>query len=173
MLHCCVLLQVAFIYETSFWTEKGLSGTAFSRGGSLGQVWDASSRPGGGTQPPRHALSSFVFGDDLKHLSDEGTIRASPIMEQLVSMFGEEAANPSRIVFKSWQSDPYTQSKQQLISASGGRDVPFGHPLVSGAVEGIVFSGTETALYENGHMNGAVIAGDRAAAEALALLHLS
>lgn len=131
----------------------------------MGQVWDASS--GGDSVPVRYALSSFVFGENLQYLRDEQTIRASPIMEQLESLFGPDARKPSHIVFKSWQSDPYTS--WQGMQAHDAQ-VPFGHPLVSGAVGGILFSGTETVLHENGHMNGAVIAGERAASEALALL---
>lgn len=158
-------MQVAFTYERPFWREKGLSGTAFSRGGPMAQVWDASSRDD--SVPVRYALSAFVFDDDLKYLKDEETLRSSPIMEELVSIFGEDAAKPSHVVFKSWQSDVYTSHPQ---SKQFNGQVPFGHPLVSSAVEGIIFSGTETSPHENGHMNGAVIAGYRAASEALALL---
>ena len=133
----------------------------------MAQVWDSSSQED--SAPVRYALSAFVFDEDLQYIKDEETIRSSPIMAQLVSLFGEDASNPSRIVFKSWQNDPYTthpQSKQFNAQAA----LPFGHPLVSGAVDGILFSGTETSLHENGHMNGAVIAGDRTGSEALALL---
>jgi monoamine oxidase len=165
-----MLPQVAFIYDKPFWKEKGLSGTAFSRGGPMAQIWDASSEEG--TSRKRYALSSFVFDDDLKYLEggdeSEAHIRDSPIMKELIEIFGKEAANPTRIVWKSWQIDPYTsvEAKQPNQLSSYQREVPFGHPLVPQSEKGIIFSGTETALNENGHMNGAVLAGIRAADEA-------
>lgn len=161
---------MAFVYERPFWREQGLSGTAFSQGGPLAQIWDASSQEGGSAGPARYALSAFVFDESLQYLTDELAIRSSPIMSELVDIFGEEAARPVRIVYKSWQDDPFTSSRLRAADLSNTPQVPLGHSLVSSALEGIIFSGTETYPGESGHMNGAVLAGERAAAEAVELL---
>jgi monoamine oxidase len=155
--------KAVFVFPDKFWAAAGLSGTAFSDRGPLRQVWDSSS-------PGLHALAGFVFDDDLEHLTSEPAARAA-LLPQLVALFGPRAAEPTRVEFKSWRHDPMT-------SAPGGRAggraaaVPFGHPLVREAHGGgrVVFAGTETAPGENGHLNGAVIAGARAAGEVLRVL---
>lgn len=155
--------KVVFRYSNRFWTRDGKSGTAFSNSGPLQQVWDNSTEDG-----KVHALAGFVFGEDLKYLENEQTVRSSPIMEQLVSLFGSEAASPEQIIFKSWRTDEFTCSAP--IREQGS--VPYGHSsVVSAAYKGkLIFAGTETAANEHGHMNGAVLAGERAAKEVVKLL---
>lgn len=133
-----------------------MSGTAFSQKGPLKQLWDNSN-------DSFHVLAGFVFDEDLRYLKDESTLRSSPIMQQLKDLFGEDAGEPEKILFKSWMHDPMTYTAQ-VIAQHGY--LPFGHPLVRSSHGGsgrIIFAGTETAANENGHMNGAVIAGFRAA----------
>ena len=120
-----------------------------------------------------HALAGFVFDNDLEALAGDVATARAALLPQLVALFGPAAAEPAHIEFKSWRHDPMTSSPP-----SGGRAarraaaVPFGHPLVREPHGGgrVVFSGTETAPGENGHLNGAVIAGIRAASEAVRAL---
>jgi monoamine oxidase len=129
--------KVACTYPRRFWfADKGLSGTAFSEKGPMVQIWDSSSEADGTA-----ALAGFIFGEDLRYLQDEGTVRSSPVMAQLVQLFGAEAANPTSIVFKSWLHDPYTTS-----AAAGGGQLEFGHSAVCEPHMGrVFFAGTETA----------------------------
>ncbi|KAJ1424418.1 hypothetical protein B484DRAFT_451505 [Ochromonadaceae sp. CCMP2298] len=162
--------KVAFIYPTAFWRREGLSGTSFSQTGPMQQVWDNSAADGS-----VHALAGFVFGDDLEELeSDPQALKVSPIMQQLVALFGEEAASPTRIVCKSWAHDPFTTHLGTQNGGDrghrGGSDLGFGSREVRSPHLRVLFAGTETAPGEHGHMNGAVVAGYRAAAEALEVL---
>jgi monoamine oxidase len=156
--------KVAFIYSVPFWRKKGFSGTVFSHKGPLRQVWDNSSSDGS-----VYALCGFVFGEDLRYLRDEASLKSSPIISQMASLFGSEAAEPSQLVFKSWLTDEYTAAMVSDL-ASLGESLPFGSPEVRSPYVNIVFAGTETAPGEHGHMNGAVIAGYRAASEVLEII---
>ena len=181
--------KIALIYDENWWNKKGLSGTVFSDKGPLMQCWDNSGTvntiddSGKGTNLQKskvHALAGFVFGE--KDLADmrsnvEATndanmnTKLSPIIDQLVEIFGEEARMYTKIICKSWIDDENTNT----CDTDGIRKnyiIPFGHPLVSAKLgERIVFAGTESVANENGHMEGAVIGGIRAADELLELTY--
>ena len=81
------------------------------------------------TAPNTYALAGFVFNQDLALLKDEATIRRS-ILPQLVSVFGDDAANPIQIYFKSWAHDEFTHDiGDGLVDENPRRNVPFGSPL--------------------------------------------
>lgn len=153
--------KVVFEYKTCFWRTAGLSGTVFSDYGPLRQVWDNSTSNG------VYCLAGFIFDDDLKFLKDEDTIRTH-ILPQLISIFGTQAECPDMIYFKSWRDEEFVNDTKEVAPV---QQIPFGHSLViQRHGERVVFAGTETAPGEHGHMNGAVVAGERAASEVLGLL---
>ncbi len=131
----------------------------------LGQVWDSSSSA-------TAALAGFVFDDDLALLASDAAARAA-LVPQLVALFGPRAAHPAAVTAKSWRHDPLTaapapaSARRRAAAARGFGDAAAREPHGGGRV---LFAGTETAPGENGHMNGAVLAGQRAAAEALRAL---
>ena len=105
-------------------------------------------------------------------MKDEETIRQA-ILPQLVTAFGRPAANPIRIIFKSWSHDCFTHVPviDEKVGRLADKKLPFGSLLVRQAHgERVVFAGTETVPNENGHMNGAVLSGHRAASEAFSIL---
>lgn len=158
--------KVGFVFEKRFWKDRDISGTVFSETGPMSQIWDAST-----ADVDSYALSSFVFDTALDSLKDpeRALHKDAPFMTQLVRIFGPQAKAPAHIVFKAWNTDPFT-----VINAPASCPVleitPFGHPGAMKTHHNIVFSGTESCLHENGHMNGAVLAGMRAAKDILALL---
>jgi monoamine oxidase len=160
--------KVVFFYTSAFWRERQLSGTAFSQAGPMPQVWDNSAADGS-----VHALAGFVFDEDLREVAAaEGnpqTLQNSPLTQQLVAIFGPEAASPTQIMCKSWAHDSFTAEGAGKAS-DRGRDLDFGSKEVRSPHLRVIFAGTETAPGEHGHMNGAVVAGYRAAAEVLVLL---
>ena len=93
----------------------------------------------------------------------------SQVMTQLVQLFGPQAKTPTKIVWKAWNIDPFTAHHSGDSSAVGG-DTPFGHPVAHKIHHNIIFSGTESCPYENGHMNGAVVAALRAVKEVVSLV---
>ena len=171
--------KVAFFYKDDWWKKKGLSGTAFSDKGPLRQCWDNSGmvdtidHGGKGTDLHKskfHAIAGFVFGEkDLAYLDSIESVKKSPIIDQMAEIFGEEARNYTKIICKAWINDENTNT----CDDDGIRKnyvIPFGHPLVSTKLgERVIFAGTESVANENGHMEGAVIGGMRAAEELLNL----
>ena len=158
--------KVGFVYNDPFWksdASNGLSGTVFSERGPMRQIWYNSPSSDG-----KYALCGFVFGSDLTMLEgNETDIRHSSIMEQMVRIFGEAAAHPEEVMWKSWWGVDHGPGTE---GATGG--VPYGDPRLCRPHGHIVFSGTETALGEHGHMNGAVVSGKRAAKEVIKMLGL-
>eukprot|EP01038_Epipyxis_sp_PR26KG_P011921 gene11921-15953_t len=181
--------KVGFIYSSRFWVSKEFSGTVFSDKGPLRQIWDNSyfidndsithstvdksndnnNKNNGNKDVNCFVLAGFVFDDDLDYLADVNTINQH-ILPQLVDKFGEEARNPLHIVYKSWRDDPFIYS-DSIFDNENIKSIPFGHELLTQSLDHrIFFAGTETAANEHGHMNGAVIAGLRAADEILSML---
>jgi monoamine oxidase len=146
-------------YHHPFWREAGLSGSALARypGAALAEIFDASSNDG------THALLSGFFAlpavlrrqyrDDLEAL----------LLEQLVRLFGKEAAQPQSILIRDWCDEPFT-------AASEDEQPPAGHPQYGHVWlqrghwnDKLYFSGTETATEFGGYLEGALEATERVA----------
>jgi monoamine oxidase len=113
-----------------------------------------------------YALCGFLFDEDLDILSNEQAIY-DRITLQLTKIYGDEARTPLRIAFKSWRDDPMTNCKMESFDTDDDPNmISFGHPLTY-QKHGfrVFFAGTETMPGESGHMNGAVLAGYRAAGQ--------
>jgi monoamine oxidase len=90
------------LYDNPFWREQGLSGEARSAIGPLGEIHDAS-MPGG------HAALFGFFGvpaQARKSVSDDAL--RMHCRNQLVRLFGPQAAAPTSDFIKDWAEDPYT-----------------------------------------------------------------
>ena len=152
--------KVALHYPSKFWLERGCNGTVFSESGPLRQIWDNSDRE-------KPILCGFLFDQDLDRVQSEEDITRL-VLPQLARIFGEPAARPTKISFKSWKNDPFTHVEDPRLDTN--MQVHYGDAVVSARHQLIVFGGTETAFGEHGHMNGAVVAGHRAAEETMQLL---
>lgn len=146
-----------------FWTDKGLNGCFFSQRGPLRQVWDNSDGDSA-------ALCGFVFDDDLRHLESEEAFEASPIMAQLERAFGPEVHSHIGRSFQSWRehfpADAKAAERQRRT-----RETPYGHSVLRAVHQGrVFFASSETTPNENGHMEGAVLSGNRVAQEVAAML---
>ena len=145
------------LYDRPFWREAGLSGAAQSMVGPLGEIHDATTAQG------QAALFGFVGISAAQRASigEEPLIRAA--IQQLMRLFGPEAAHPRATLLKDWTADERTSTPADG-SASG-------HPSsvrvdwVRGPwAERLVLAGSETSPTEPGYLEGAVEASRRAAA---------
>lgn len=156
------------VYDTSFWRDKGLSGDALSQLGPLVEIHDASAQQGG-----PYALFGFVGIPALQRKDRDEQLKEVAI-EQLVRLFGEQAGKPLFVHFKDWAFD-------ELTAIDLDREGPRAHAspdqywmTVPG--HNIVWAGSESSQsfnHSNGYLEGAVNAGESAAALLLERLGIS
>lgn len=156
------VIKVQAAYETPFWREDGLSGTAFSLDDELSIAYDNS--------PPDAScgvLGGFIEAAHARHAAAlEPDERRAMVVETLTRLFGPRAAEPTEYVERDWMAEPYTRG------CYGGRLgagvwTAYGRSLTK-PVGRIHWAGAETSDVWNGYMDGAIRSGRRAAAEALA-----
>ncbi len=142
-------VKVVAHFEEPFWRREGLAGAAISRRGPLGELHDMSGPDG---EPA--ALFGFARAASM-HANTESDIR-----EQLIRMFGPQAAEPRQVLIQDWSLEQWTTPP----SAGGVPDYAmFGHPMYQQpALQGrLHWSSTETARSYAGHIEGALEAAER------------
>jgi monoamine oxidase len=151
--------KAVILYPRPFWREAGFSGNVLAayQGAALAEIFDVCSHDG--AQP---ALSGFFalpaslrsrYRDDLKAL----------ILDQLVRLFGKQAAEPQQIIIQDWFAEPLTASQADEVP-------PNGHPQYGHAWlqldhwnDKLYFGGTETARQFGGYLEGALESAERIA----------
>lgn len=149
--------KVFALYDKPFWREAGLSGTAQSMAGPLVEIHDATTASG------QAALFGFfgVPADQRAAVGEKALVAAA--IQQLVRLFGPQAASPSGTLFKDWAADPLTATRADRLG--GGHPVPSGQPWIGETWrEHVGLAGSETADIEPGYLAGAVTAAERAVA---------
>ncbi len=146
------------IYEHPFWREAGLSGDAMSRFGPLIEVHDATPEGEG-----LYALFGFV-GVPASHRKDAETLKAG-VLQQLVRLFGEAAAQPRSLQIKDWALDRFTATAADHRPLYSHPQYGLPQPL-SRLWEGrLIFAGTEVAPQFGGYLEGALEAAENALEE--------
>ncbi len=152
-------IKACAVFDRPFWRETGLSGYVLSDSGPVQNVWDntpASGMPG--------VLLCFIKGNAAANLNDTSDeILSKKIADNLVTYFGPNAAEPREILLKRWH-------QERWIMGCPGSIAPPGLLTAQGRalrepVGRIHWSGTETAKYWQGFMDGAISSGNRAATE--------
>lgn len=171
--------KVVVTFTRAFWRERGESGAAATPSCPLATVWWEAG--GGDSAGEVAALAGLAVGGEAgaymlsqPHVDESG---ASPesvrshVTNLIQSLWGAEAtALISNITHKSWAKDTHTYAPAPTPASGGSRDprMSYGHALLKRALPwGVHFCGTETEAM-NGHVEGAILAGERAAREALA-----
>jgi monoamine oxidase len=166
--------KVVLRYSRPFWRERGLAGAAVSHRGPLREIHDMSG-PGGDPA----ALFGFASAPGP---GPEGELSPRLVTEQLVRLFGPEAAEPESIQIVDWSREEWTSPAPPAPIPGGGlvgreasssdprpgtatpRYDLYGHPAFQTAVHGrIHLASTETARAFAGHIEGALMAADETA----------
>ncbi|HKA86806.1 MAG TPA: flavin monoamine oxidase family protein [Haliangiales bacterium] len=148
-------------YDRAFWRERGLTGEALSDVGPCRAFFDDCAADG--SHP---ALLGFVTADAAKELgrrpADE---RRAAVTAQLVRIFGPDAARPADYLDHDWTREEWSGGCYVGLMAPGTM-TRVGRALRA-PVGRLHFAGTETATRWVGYFDGAIEAGERAAAEVL------
>ncbi len=150
--------KVVVIYNQPFWREQGLSGDVMSRRGPLQEIHDASVP---GLEP--FALFGFVGVPAQYRREKEADLKAAAV-DQLIRLFGDQAANPTEVILKDWAFDLYTATEhdQRPLLAHPSNDV--GEVAEFDWQNRLIWSGTETASKtgcHNGYLEGALESSER------------
>jgi monoamine oxidase len=156
------VIKCIAVYDRPFWREQGLSGEALSDAGPVRLVFDDCAHDGS-----QAALVAFLLGSAAREHSNRAPEeRQAAVLGALTRLFGAEAARPIHYVDHDWIAERYSRGCYVGIMPPGvmttcGRVLrePMGR---------LHWAGTETATEHNGYLDGAIEAGERAAAEVLA-----
>jgi monoamine oxidase len=152
-------VKVVARFEAPFWRKAGLAGAALSHAGPFCEFHDHS-----GPGADQAALFGFAPAARLGGASMDEI--AARFEEHVARLWGPAAPPPSELHIADWSSDPLT--------AAAGRAKPseywyYGTPVLRlPHIDGrLVFGSTETASAFPGYLEGAVLAGRRAAGQVL------
>ena len=158
------LIKWEAIYDTPFWRAQGLSGQVVSDVGPANTTFDNS--PPDGTPG---VVFGFIGGTPATQASKLSVAaRRKAVLDNFVTFFGPGAAQPKSYFEMDWSKEAWT------------RGCPVGHmgknvlrrygPALRVPFKRVHWAGTETALYWNGYMDGAVRSGEAASKEVLKAL---
>ncbi len=147
-------------YDRAFWRDAGLSGEGYHPGADVRATVGLESPDGG----PAVVLA-FVVGRAARGwAARDPEARRASVLATLVAQFGDAAATPIAYREVDWGVDPWSGGCVASVPP-GARGTPERAPRGR-----IHFAGTETAVAWPGYMEGAIEAGERAAAEVVAAL---
>lgn len=143
------------LYDSPFWLEAGLSGTAQSMVGPMPEIHDATTESGGA------ALFGFIgVGPPERQAMGERAL-TDACLSQLARIFGPQARTPRATLLKDWAADPLTAAPADLVS--GGHPAPARAWVHGPWADRLVLGGSEVSPSEAGYLAGAVLASARAA----------
>lgn len=156
------VIKVHAVYETPFWREDGLSGTAFSPYELSHEAYDNTN-----FEDPRGTLVGFVSdeaADGVFTVSAEE--RKQRILTSLSHYFGEKALTPVVYYESDWGTEEWTRGAYAASFDLGGL-ARFGADLRT-PVGPIFFSCSDLAGKGYQHVDGAIRMGRETAAEIVA-----
>ncbi len=187
--------KVAVTFPFNWWRQLNMSAVSIDQSGSVSTWWEACSGiAGDGLRP---TLAGFVTASGAKsiHQLESAEALHDHVMDSLANLYGVDATTMGMqansvevtisgsegrdglvivkqgisVTYKSWLKDVYTSIP---TSSKIESRCEYGDVNLQKSVGSIFFAGTETS-YGSGHMEGAVISGQRAAREVLQYLRTS
>lgn len=166
------MTKILATYAHAFWREQGLNGLGIGDRPALQLTADS-----GGPEHQPAVLASFIAGEkaiQLGALADAE--RRKMILDDLVSYWGPQASEPLDLVEKAWNGETFTggaftsflipgtwTSVGRLAAGDQGGPGPADHGRV-------LWAGSEVSPRWPGYFEGAIEAGERAAARSHAVL---
>ena len=146
------------IYKTPFWREEGQSGHAVGlRGATVQMTFDGSASDGS-----FGAIMGFLEGNEVRRLDDMTDEQVQElVLKDYVNFFGPRAAEVEQWFVYRWNRDEYSRGGHFAICPPGVMTVHGEH--LDKPVGNIFFAGTELSEHWTGFIEGAIIAGRKAA----------
>jgi monoamine oxidase len=155
------LTKCMALYEEPFWREDGLSGESVTDAGPVTLTFDSSPADGSAG-----VLLGFVGGPEARQLASMAPPqRRAAVLACFERLFGPRAARPIDYAEQAWAGEEWSGGGPTSNFAPGGWTSC--GPALREPVGRLHWAGTETATVWSGYMEGALQAGDRAAAEVL------
>lgn len=159
-----LVIKVHAVYETPFWRDAGLSGTAFSPYEIVHESYDNTNH-----DDPRGTLVGFVSDRKADHMfSLPAEERKRIILTSLSHYYGEQALNPVVYYESDWAAEEWTRGAYAASFDMGGLH-RFGADLRT-PVGPIHWSCSDLAAEGYQHVDGAIRMG-RATADAILAAH--
>ena len=152
-------VKIVAVYERAFWRDAGLAGAVFSHDGPMREIHDMS-----GPNATPAALFGFCSIPPGEPAPTEQQAR-----DQLEALFGADGAAATEIHIQDWRSEVHTSHRATLELRNYET---YGHRIFQApAMQGrLHWASTETSPIAPGHVEGALVAGTRAADAILANL---
>jgi monoamine oxidase len=149
-------VKVVARYERRFWRDAGLAGAALSHAGPFCEFHDHSGPDG------QAALFGFAPAARLGGRPED--VIAGHFTEQVARLYGEPGRHPVGLHVADWNRDSFTAATRPARPTTSWY---YGTPLLRlPHLDGrLVFGSTETAPAFPGYLEGAVLAGRRAAGQ--------
>jgi putrescine oxidase len=160
-----LVIKLHITYETPFWRDLGLSGTAFSPYSLVHEAYDNTNEDvEGETRGTLVGFVSDVKADSLLALTPEE--RRGRVLEALAAYYGEQALTPVHYYESPWMADEWT------VGAFGtsfdiGSLTRYGRHLRAD-VGPLAFASSDIAGLGFQHVDGAIRMGEAVAARILA-----
>jgi monoamine oxidase len=156
--------KVLVTYAAPWWREANLTGQFFSFTGPVTYSLETSV-----PSLDQYSLACFIAGDfAVEWFKLEYDEKVAAVVEHLAEMAGEEALDYLEVNYADWTHEEYIGGGP--TNAMGpGMLAKYGKVLRE-SVDHLHFAGTETAYMWKGYLEGAVTAGQRAAAEVMEAL---
>ncbi len=150
--------KVYLVYDEPFWRDQGLSGEVASTCGPVSVAYDGS--PPGGAPG---ALVGFILGADaMAWASLESADRRQSAVEAFRRYFGPSATKLADYAEKIWTDDPWSRGCYGTVPLPGLTTRVLPH--VRSTFRRVHIASADLESLWNGHMEGAVRAGERIAA---------
>jgi monoamine oxidase len=143
-------------YDRAFWRDRGLSGEAFLPRGTVRAVVALPGAP---------VLLAFIVGPPAgRWAARDPADRREEVLANLAAHLGDAAEDPIDYLEQDWAAERFSAgcvaaTPPEVLIRGGQWREPFGRVHVAG---------TESAVRWPGYMDGAIEAGERAAADVLA-----
>ena len=155
-----LVIKLHITYETPFWRDAGLSGTAFSPYALVHEAYDNTNEDV--PDETRGTLVGFVSderADALLALSPEE--RRRRVLESLRDYYGEQALHPVGYYESPWMHDEWTAGAYATSFATGSL-TRFG-PLTREGVGPMLFASSDVAGLGFQHVDGGIRMGEAVA----------